>query len=43
MEKPLVQKQMFEEKILKIEIMEDTRSLLIHTHYGIRTYRLKRG
>lgn len=43
MEKPLIQKKIVDEKIKKIEIMEDTRSLLIHTEYGIRTYKVKRG
>jgi len=43
MEKPLVQKKLADEKIKKIEIMEDTRSLLVHTDYSIRTYRVKRG
>lgn len=43
MEKPLIQKKLFEEKIKKIEIMEDTRNLLVHTEYGIRVYRVKRG
>jgi hypothetical protein len=43
MEKPLIQKKIVDEKIKKIEIMEDTRSLLIHTDYGIRTFKVKRG
>ena len=43
MEKPLIQKKLFDEKIKKIEIMEDTRSLLVQTEYGIRAYRVKRA
>lgn len=43
MEKPLLQKKIVDEKIKKIEIMEDTRSLLIQTEYCLRTYKVKRG
>lgn len=31
------------EKILHIEIMEDTRSLLVLTEYAIRAYKVRRG
>ncbi len=41
MEKPLIQKRLVEEKIKKIEIMEDTRSLIVHTEYALRAYRGK--
>jgi len=43
MEKPLTQKKLVDEKIKKIELMEDTRCLLVHTDYGLRSYRVKRG
>jgi len=42
-EKPLLQKRLIEEKIRKIEILEDTRSLMVHTEYALRAYRIKRG
>jgi hypothetical protein len=39
MEKPLVHKQLAnEEKIKKIEILDKTRSLLIHTDFAVRVY-----
>ena len=43
MEKPLVQKKIVDEKIRRLEIMEDTRSLVVHTDYGIRAFKVKRG
>lgn len=43
MEKPLVQKQIADEKIKKIEILEKTRSLLIHTDFAVRVFQIKRG
>jgi hypothetical protein len=46
MEKPLVHKQLLndQEKIKKIEILESTtRSLLVHTDFGIRVFRIKRS
>lgn len=46
MEKPLVHKQIIEEeKIKKIEIIVTDlfRNLLVHTDFGIRVFRIKRG
>ena len=46
MEKPLVHKQIIEEeKIKKIEIIvtDAFRNLLVHTDFGIRVFRIKRG
>ncbi len=45
-EKPLVHKQIIEdEKIKRIEIIatDPTRNLLVHTDFGVRVFRIKRG
>ena len=45
MEKPLIQKKIVDEKIKKIEIigLDESHSLLVHTDYGVRSYKVKRG
>ena len=43
-EDPAKKKQVAtDEKILKIEILEKTRSLLVHTDFGIKVFQIKRG
>ena len=45
MEKPLIQKKIVDEKIKKIEIigLDESHSLLVHTDYGVRSFKVKRG
>ena len=43
MEKPLIQKRLVEEKIKRIEIMEDTHCLIVHTDFSMKCYKIKRG
>jgi hypothetical protein len=43
MEKPLIWKKVIDEKIKKIEIMEDTRCLLVQSEYAVRAYKVRRG
>lgn len=43
MEKPLIWKKLVDSPITKIEIMPDTKLMLVVTESLIKTYRIKRG